>query len=99
MLQREAIRDLRQTAAKDALKEKTIEPKREDESMQEFKARIRKETRKVSKLVRACLLSNDAAVMFDTTFWSTTYFLFSTHVLHFAFFFFLNRLWRRRSRR
>lgn len=47
MLQREAIRDLRQTAAKDALKEKTIEPKREDESMQEFKARIRKETRKV----------------------------------------------------
>lgn len=47
MLQREALRDLRQTAAKDALKEKTIEPKREDESMQEFKARIRKETRKV----------------------------------------------------
>eukprot|EP01032_Pedospumella_encystans_P007593 gene7593-9094_t len=46
MLQREALRDLRQTTAKNALKEKTIEGKRADESMQEFKARIRKETRK-----------------------------------------------------
>lgn len=34
------------------LKEKKIESKREDESMQQFKSRIRQETKKVNRLLR-----------------------------------------------
>jgi hypothetical protein len=47
LLQREALRELRMNEQKDMLKEKKIESKRADESMQAFKARIKQETRKV----------------------------------------------------
>lgn len=47
LLQREAIRELRTNEQKDRLKEKKLESKRADESMQAFKARIKQETRKV----------------------------------------------------
>jgi hypothetical protein len=54
LLQREALRELRMNEQKDMLKEKKIESKRADESMQAFKARIKQETRKVLAKYKKC---------------------------------------------
>jgi hypothetical protein len=54
LLQREALRELRMNEQKDMLKEKKIESKRADESMQAFKARIKQETRKVLLKFQQC---------------------------------------------
>jgi hypothetical protein len=50
LLQREAIREMRMNKQNDLRKEKTLESRRPDETLQAFKQRIKQETRKVLRI-------------------------------------------------